>query len=114
MVVGLWSGIAHAATADGVPDESTVVITPSEGVITNLIKKVKVEDVPYSIINYILGVLGVLAILAIIVSGVRYATSAGNDKQMEAAKNGLLYSITGLAIVLLAYTILATINLVLT
>ncbi len=106
--------LANAAVSDGVPDESPVVVTPSNDLITALIKKVKVDVVPINVINYVLSVLAAVTVLAIVISGVRYATSAGNDKQMEAAKNGLLYSISGLVIVLLAYTILATVNLVLT
>ncbi len=49
--------------------------------------------------------LGAIAVIIIIVSGILYATSAGNSSQITRAKNALTYAIVGLVIVLLAFTI---------
>ena len=57
------------------------------------------------IINTLFFVLGAIAVVMIIISGIRYATSAGNATQVTAAKNTLLYSVIGLAVAIFAYAI---------
>ncbi|MFC1640782.1 hypothetical protein ACFL2D_01890 [Patescibacteria group bacterium] len=65
-----------------------------------------------SVIGWVLGVTFAIAVLVLIIGGFRYITSAGNDKQVQAAKTTMTYAIVGLVIVLLAYVIAATINAV--
>ena len=61
------------------------------------------------VLNFILAVLGVLGIVGIAVSGVLYITSGGDEKRTEMAKQWMLYSIMGLVIALLGYTIVKSI-----
>jgi len=63
-----------------------------------------------NLFNFVLGVAFGLAVLSIIISGVRYIVSYGNDEYMKKAKNNLFYAVLGLVIIILAYTIAATIN----
>lgn len=81
--------------------------------IRNIIntQTVSSETAQSNIINKVLFYLGMLAILAIIISGVKFATSGGDPGAVQKAKQALLYSIIGLAVVLLAYAI---VNFVLT
>lgn len=53
------------------------------------------------------GFMGITAILFLIVGGVRFATSYGNDEAIEKAKHQIMYSLIGLLIALLAYTIVS-------
>jgi|GEM_PF-1841868 len=55
-------------------------------------------------------VLGGLAVLKIIFSGAMYATSAGNPKQMTAAKEHFLYAIIGVALLVGANIFLSIIG----
>lgn len=49
--------------------------------------------------------LGIAAVIAIIVGGIMYATSAGDPNQITRAKNIILYSVVGIVVVLMAFTI---------
>lgn len=53
------------------------------------------------------GFMGITAILFLIVGGVRFATAYGNDEAVEKAKHQIMYSLIGLLIALLAYTIVS-------
>lgn len=46
-----------------------------------------------------------VAVLIIVISGIRYVISAGDPKQVTAAKNGILYSIVGLAVITIAFAV---------
>jgi hypothetical protein len=69
-----------------------------------------IVDVVFTVINWILIVTGAAAVLMLIVGGFRYITSAGNEGQVEAAKETMTSAIFGLVIVLLAFVIASTIN----
>lgn len=62
-------------------------------------------------INTALFVIGALAVIMLIYGGIRYTISAGDSKQVEAAKNTILYAIIGIVVALLAG---AVVNFVLT
>lgn len=55
------------------------------------------------ITNVLLFVIGAVAVIMIVVGGLRYVLSGGDSKQVEAAKNTILYAIVGIIIALLAY-----------
>lgn len=63
----------------------------------------------YVMINF-LGLIGFATTLMIIYYGYRYITSAGNEEAIEKAKSGLKWSILGLIVTLLAYTIIYSIQ----
>lgn len=65
-----------------------------------------------TVITWILVATGAAAVLMLIIGGFRYITSAGNEKQADAAKETLTNAIIGLVFVLLAYVIASTINMV--
>lgn len=50
-------------------------------------------------------VIGSLAVLMIIVGGVRYTVSGGDEKNVKAAKNTIIYAVVGLVVAILAYAI---------
>lgn len=63
----------------------------------------------YIMLNF-LGLVGFVTTGMIIYYGYRYLTSAGNEEAITAAKTGLRWSITGLIIILLAYTIITSVR----
>lgn len=72
-----------------------------------------IVDIVFTVINWVLIVTGAFAVLMLIIGGFRYITSAGNEGQVEAAKETMTYAIMGLVIVLLAFVIASTINTIL-
>lgn len=58
-----------------------------------------------TIVNTALYVIGILSVLMLIFGGIKYTMSGGNEKEVTAAKNTILYAIIGIVIALLAYAI---------
>jgi uncharacterized membrane protein len=54
--------------------------------------------------NFLL-VAGILSLLLIIIAGFRYVSARGNEEQVTQARSGLLWSVIGLAVIILAYVI---------
>ena len=50
-------------------------------------------------------VAGVVSVIVIVVAGIYYVTSNGNPSQVSRAKNAIIAGVTGLVIVLMAFTI---------
>ncbi len=55
------------------------------------------------ITNVLLFAIGAIAVIMIVVGGLRYVISGGDAKQVDAAKNTILYAIIGIIVALLAY-----------
>lgn len=56
-------------------------------------------------LNIVYFVAGAVAVIVIIFAGIMYATSSGDAGRVAKAKNLLTYSIVGLIVVLVAFTI---------
>jgi hypothetical protein len=56
------------------------------------------------------GIVGILALVFLVIGGLRYVTSYGNDENIEKAKKQVIYSLVGLMIALLSYTIVAIVT----
>ena len=67
-----------------------------------------------NVFGLIFGLAFTLTVLALIANGIRYIVAFGNEEQVEKAKHGVYYSILGLVILLLAFTIASTINYIFT
>lgn len=57
------------------------------------------------VVNVLLFVIGAISVIMLIVGGIRYTISNGDAKQVEAAKNTIMYAIIGLVIAFLAFAI---------
>ncbi len=64
-----------------------------------------------TIVNILLFIIGAVAVVMLIFGGIRYTLSAGREKEVESAKNTILYAIIGIVVAFLAY---AVVNWVLT
>ena len=58
-----------------------------------------------SIMGVVYMVAVVIAVIVIIIAGILYATSRGDAAKITRAKNAILYSIIGLVVVIIAFTI---------
>jgi len=64
-----------------------------------------------TITNTALFIIGAVSVLMLIYGGIRYTVSMGDSKNVETAKNTIMYAIIGIVVALLAYAI---VNFVLT
>lgn len=58
------------------------------------------------VINLVTLATGLVAVIVIIVSGIRFATSSGDPNNVSQARNTILYTVIGLAVLLLARSII--------
>jgi len=57
------------------------------------------------IINALMFVLGAVSVVMIILGGIKYTTSMGDAKNVESAKNTIMYAVIGLIVAILAAAI---------
>ena len=55
--------------------------------------------------NLLLGIAGIVSVIFIIIGGIQYATSAGNEQQVQKAKSTITNAVIGLVIAILAFAI---------
>jgi nitrate/nitrite transporter NarK len=63
------------------------------------------DGIAGQVINIILYIIGIIAVIMLIVGGIQYATSSGDEKRVTKAKNTIIYALLGLAIAILAWTL---------
>jgi cbb3-type cytochrome oxidase subunit 3 len=115
--------IARAQTAGVDTGDYGLNETVQVGNLSNALNAKEVDSAPAGqylstrvgrIIGTVLSFVGVIFLILIIYAGLRWMTSAGNDKAVDEAKNLIIAAIIGLIIVLGAYAITAFIGRVLT
>ena len=57
------------------------------------------------IVNVMLYIIGAIAVIMIVIGGIRYVTSNGDSGSVKSAKDTILYSVIGLIVAILAYSI---------
>jgi hypothetical protein len=57
------------------------------------------------VVDILLFIIGAVAVIMLIFGGIRYTISAGREKEVEAAKNTILYAIIGIVVAFLAYAV---------
>lgn len=67
--------------------------------------KISANDLLNNGLNIAYYAIGVIAVVMIIIAGFTMVTSAGDADAIKKAKNTILYSVIGLIIVILAFTI---------
>ena len=58
-----------------------------------------------TVVNVLLWAVGILSVIMIIFSGLRYITSAGDASKTKSAQSTLTYSVVGLILAIMAYSI---------
>ncbi|NTW14766.1 MAG: hypothetical protein HGA38_00160 [Candidatus Moranbacteria bacterium] len=72
------------------------------------------DTVVINIMNWLLGMLGLLAMIMFVVSGIMYLTAGGDEKRTESAKNNIKYAVIGVAVALLGYAVVFTVQQIVT
>ena len=96
---------AHIASAQSCGGDVGVFCNP----FTVSPSGIKISTIPEALIVitlYLLSIIGIITLLFMVVAGIKYILSAGNEERMKSAKDAFYYSGTGLAIAVLAYSIL--------
>lgn len=65
-----------------------------------------------NVVNAALLFSGTIALILVILSGIKFITSKGDQKQVDTAKRSLTYAILGLIIILLSFFIIQIISFV--
>ena len=69
------------------------------------INEVGADNVIDGVLNAVYFAAGITAVIVIIVCGIIYSVSQGNAARIERAKNGILYSVVGLVVIMFAFVI---------
>lgn len=77
-------------------------ITPAE---VPDIPTASAETVLSNALNIVYFIAGAICVIVIIVAGIMYTTSGGDSGSVTKAKNLILYSVIGLVVILVAFTI---------
>ena len=64
-----------------------------------------VEGTIGTIVSIAMWAVGILSVIMLVFGGIKYATSAGDEKKVTSAKHTIIYAIVGLAVAILAWTI---------
>ncbi|MBU4579741.1 hypothetical protein KKB43_01865 [Patescibacteria group bacterium] len=86
---------------------------PVSAQVTGLTDK-SIPEIIAAIIDWLLSIAAGLTILFLIVGGIYYVTAAGDENQMTSAKTIITYSIMGLLFILISYSIVITVNSIIT
>jgi hypothetical protein len=107
-VLAVSSYIVIAATIKfiGADNLSRIDTNAPEQNVVNPLSTIDFTVFLTKLLTNFLEIVGLIAVLIIIFNGFRYITSAGNEEQAEAAKEGLKWSIGGIIIIVLAYVII--------
>lgn len=63
-----------------------------------------------TVMLWLMSIVGILAILMFVVAGIMYLTAAGDESKTTAAKNIIRFAITGVAVALMGYVIVYTVE----
>jgi hypothetical protein len=103
LMLGVGSFVAAPASAISVfgdeacPADSTSKVCAAKGET--------VAGPVQTVISILLFAVGVVSVIMIIVGGLRYVISNGDAGRIKSAKDTVLYSVVGLVVALLAFTI---------
>lgn len=108
-VVAASSGTALAAAADctGGPDSADPAAAgascaQANGTSSNLFAQGGVFQTVSSVLIFLVGA---VAVIFLIIGGLRYVVSNGNEKNVESAKNTILYAIIGIVVAVVSYAL---------
>ncbi len=66
---------------------------------------VSADNVLSGVLNTVYFAAGIAAVIVIIICGILYAVSQGDASKVKRAKDGILYSVVGLVVVMMAFVI---------
>lgn len=108
IVLALVAGIGLAAVASGHVSAIEVFNNCAGGGNSSVCSSAgtdKADSMVKIIINTLLSLLGIIAVIMIIVGAIRYTASAGDSARIKGAKDTVMYSVIGLVVAILSFTI---------
>ena len=105
---GLVAGVGSVALPAGTANAINVFDACSGAAESQVCAAKSTDDaskMSTTVVNTMLFILGILAVIMIIVSGIKYVTANGDASKIKSAKDTLTYSIVGLVVAILAYSI---------
>jgi len=60
-----------------------------------------------TVLKIVFGLAGSIAVLMVVINGFRYIVAQGDPNSTASAKNGIIYALVGLLVVMTAYSIVA-------
>jgi succinate dehydrogenase/fumarate reductase cytochrome b subunit len=68
-----------------------------------------INDLIFTIVNWLVGIAFALAILFLVVGGFRYILSGGNEEAADSAKRTIFNALIGIVIIVLSYTLVSVV-----
>lgn len=84
-----------------------IQIAQAAGSITNA---PSIGKILMNVLFFLLSIAGLVAIIGLVISGILYFTAAGNPKMVIKAKRTLIFSVTGLVIIIGALVLVSQIS----
>ncbi len=106
---GSGSGSVICDTANGFELTSGGVCVPKSPFGGGVASKKTLAELVSEVLKILLTLSGVVAVVFIVLGGFRYMTANGNEEQAEKGRKSLINAIIGLAIIILAYTLVSVI-----
>lgn len=97
--------VSGACTATGYTDVGGVCVPLGTGLSNK-----PIADIAYALMIWLFGIVAVVAIITFAVSGLKYMTAAGDEKQADTAKNTMKYAVIGIAVSLSGYIAITAIS----
>jgi len=107
-------GLAITMSANLIMSSLRIALVGGNGNIGNCVSSggcgVTPDDLVNNLVGWIIGVAGVVSVIFLIFGAIQYITSTGDPGKLKKAKDTILYSLIGLAIVGLAIAITAFVS----
>ncbi len=110
LLVGLIhsSGALAAVTCTNGTNMSGMCVPTDTGMPTT-----PIEQIILNVMNWLLGILGIVAMLVFVIAGFQYLMAGGDEKNTENAKGNIKFAIIGIAVALIGYVVIYTIDMLL-
>ena len=105
-------GLAIVMSANLIMGTIRIVLVNGNNDITDCANSLCVDPgvLVENLIGWVIGIAGLVSVIFLIYGGITYITSSGDASKLQKAKNMIIYSLIGLAIVALATTITAFVS----
>lgn len=112
-ILHAFIGLAITMSANVIISSIRIALVGSSGNIGDCASKggcVKPDDLVFNLVNWVTAIAGIVSVVFLVYGGIQYVTSSGDPNKVKRAKDTILYSLIGLAIVALAITITAFVS----
>jgi len=97
------SAVIFVSTVFAFSSKAAVVFPPTSSYST-------VNALVTGVINWFLSITAGVTIFFLIIGGIYYLTAFGDEKRMEEGKKIITYTIYGLVLILISYSVVTTLN----